>query len=35
MNLNDMNHQNNYESDINKRETFKHDRVNFETHPLV
>ena len=34
MSLNDMHHQNKCESNTHKRETFKHDRVTFESHPL-
>ena len=34
MSLNDMHHPEKCESNIHKRETFKHDRVTLETHPL-
>ena len=32
--LNVMHHPNKCESDIHKREKFKHDKVTFENHPL-
>ena len=32
--LNDMHHPNMCESDINKGEKFKRDKVTFENHPL-